>query len=57
MKITLYGAVSLLSFASAIAVPADTSKAEVATSPVEERTLFKLWVHLPFLLFNIYFAR
>ena len=54
MKSILYGTVSLLSFASAIAVPADTPKAQVATSPVEERTLFKLWVRLTFLFFNIY---
>lgn len=48
MKGLIFGTVSLLAFASAIAVPAAAPEAEVASSPVEDRSLFELWVHLHF---------
>ena len=56
MKNLLFGAAYLLSFASAIAVPADAPNADVATAPVEERTFFKLWVRLSFLPSSLYFS-
>lgn len=47
MKNLLYGTVSLVALASAIAVPASAPKADLVTSPVEERGVFQLFVIPP----------